>query len=128
MQVRRPSLRLEPLEARELPSISAFPNTSNGIFLLSDQLSGGLSDALVQFLSSRYVGIQKMLPGENARYVADNPNWVLLHYRLATTSGPTPYITGGQWGSDWNSVTTHEDRFMHDPDGQRLTNGHWDWA
>jgi hypothetical protein len=128
MYVRRRLPRLEPLESRDLPSISAFPNTSNGIFLLSDQLNGGLSDALVQFLSSRYVGTQKMLPRENVRYVADNPNWVLLHYRLATTSGPTPYITGGQWGSDWNSVTSHEDWFMHDPDGQRLTNSHWDWA
>jgi hypothetical protein len=127
MQVRRPSLRLEPLEARELLSASAFPNTSNGIYLLSDQLSGGLSDSLVRFIATHYAGTQKMLPGENARYVADNPNWVLLHYRLATASGPASYITGGQWGSDWNSVTAHEDWFMHTASGQRLHNSTWDW-
>jgi hypothetical protein len=127
MHSRRHFPRLERLEDRELLSISAFPDTSSGTWLLSDQLNAGLSDSLVQFIATHYAGTQKMLPGENARYVADNPNWVLLHYRLATTSGPAGYITGGQWGSDWPSVTAHEDWFMHDPTGQRLHNSTWDW-
>jgi hypothetical protein len=127
MKFRRPSLQLDTLEARELPSVTAFPNTSNGIYLLSDQLNGGLSDSLVRFISTHYAGTQKLLPAENARYVANNPSWVLLHYRLATTSGPAGYITNGQWGSDWNSVTAHEDWFMHDPNGQRLHNSTWNW-
>jgi hypothetical protein len=127
MHSRRTLLNLERLEDRELLDGSAFPNTSGGIFLLSDQLNAGLSDSLVQFIAGHYAGTQKLLPGENARYLADNPNWVLLHYRLATTSGPAGYITGGQWGSDWPSVTAHEDWFLHDPTGQRLHNSTWDW-
>jgi PKD repeat protein len=119
--------RLEELEHRELLSINAFPNTSNGIFILSDQLNAGLSNQMVKFIASHFVGDEKMLPAENARYVADNPNWVLLNYRLATTSGPALYITGGQWGSDWPSVTSHEDWFMHTSLGQRLHNSTWNW-
>jgi hypothetical protein len=127
MRMRDLSLCLESLEAREVPSISAFPNTSNGIYLLSDQLNGGLSNSLVQFIATHYAGTQKLLPADNARYVAVNPNWVLLHYRLATASGPANYITNGQWGSDWTSVTAHEDWFMHDASGARLHNTTWNW-
>ena len=36
MLPRRSALRLEPLESRDLLSVSAFPDTSNGIYLLSD--------------------------------------------------------------------------------------------
>jgi hypothetical protein len=127
MQVRRAHLHLESLEAREVLDASAFPNTSNAIYLLSDQLNAGLSNPLVQFIATHYAGTQKMLPGENARYLADNANWDLLHYRLGTTSGPASYITGGQWGSDWNSVTANESWFMHTAAGQRLHNSTWNW-
>jgi hypothetical protein len=123
----RPAPRLERLEPRELLSAAAFPDTSAGVFVLSDQLNGGLSDRLVQFIASHYVGTQKLLPGENARYLARNPGWVLLDYRLATSSGPALYIHDGHWTSDWPSVGAHEDWFMHAPSGERLHNGQWDW-
>src|SRR5207302_1409133 len=48
-------------------------------------------------------------------------------YRLATASGPVDYIHNGQWTSDWNSVTPHEDWFMHNASNQRLTNSQWNW-
>jgi hypothetical protein len=122
-----PLLRLEELEPREVMSLSAFPDTSNGIYVLSDQLNQGLSNRLVQFLASHYVGTQKMLPSENARYVAANPQWVLLDYRLATASGPAAYIHGGQWASDWQQVSAHEEWFLHNTDDQRLHSGAWGW-
>jgi hypothetical protein len=127
MHLPRARLRLEELEPRELLDINAFPNTSNGIFILSDQLNGGLSNQLVQFIASHYVGTEKMLPNENARYVADNPNWVLLDYRLATASGPALFIHNGQWTTDWPDVTVNEDWFMHNDAGQRLHNSTFDW-
>src|SRR5947209_6512195 len=118
---------VEELERRDLLSISAFPITTNGIYPLSDQIDPGWSDRLVRFLATHFVGSQKMLPGENARYVADNPNWVLLNYRLATSSGPVPYIHNGSWSSDWSDVTPHEDWFMHNTAGLRLHNGGSNW-
>jgi len=120
-------LHLEELESRALPSVSAFPATTDGIYILSDQLWNNLSNQMVQFIASHYVGTQKLTPTENARYVADNASWVLLSYRLATTSGPVDYIINGQWGSDWDSVTSHEDWFMHNADGERLSNSQWEW-
>lgn len=122
-----PALRVEELEARDLLSISAFPSTAGTIGVLSDQLPGNLSDALVRFVATHMVGTQKMLAGQTARFRAVNPGWVELHYQLATDSGPAQYILNGQWGSDWGSVTSHEDWFLHDPSGQRLHNGQWDW-
>jgi hypothetical protein len=123
----RRTLQLEELEQRLVPSNSAFPNTSDGIYILSDQLNQNLSDQMVKFIASYYVGTQKMLPTENARYVAENSQWVLLDYRLATASGPVQYITGGQWDSDWDSVSANEDWFMHNADGERLHNSDFNW-
>jgi hypothetical protein len=123
----RSYLHLEQLEAREVLDASAFPNTANGIFIFSDQLNQGLSDKMVQFIASHYVGSQKLVPTENARYVADNPDWVLLNYRLATASGPVKYIHDGTWSSDWSEVDPHEDWFMHNADGKRLHSAPWDW-
>src|SRR2546430_1368052 len=95
--------RVEQLESRELlstatagtpaPSLSgSLPDTSNGIFAFSDQLPGGLSDRMVQFLATHFAGAQKMLSSDTARLRAVNPNWFDLHYQLATASGPVSYI------------------------------------
>jgi hypothetical protein len=120
-------LQLEELERREVLNAAAFPATTNGIYVLSDQLNNSLSEAMVQFIASHYVGTQKMTPSENARYVAQNASWVLLDYRLGTTAGPADFINGGQWGSDWSTVNAHEDWFMHNASGERLHNSTWDW-
>ncbi len=127
MQPSRSLPRVEGLEPRLACSLAAFPATTEGIYVFSDQLNGGLSDKLVRFLATHDVGTQKELAAENARYLAVNPNWVLLHYRLATTSGPVPYIHNDQWTSDWADVTSHEDWFLHNADGVRLHNSQWDW-
>jgi fibronectin type 3 domain-containing protein len=122
----RPPCGVEELEVRALPSISSFPDTSSRILPLSDQLNS-VSDTLVRFIATHYAGTQKLTPAENARYRTVNPDWVLLNYKLATTSGPVPYIHNGTWTSDWPDVTSHEDWFMHNADDQRLTNSHWQW-
>jgi hypothetical protein len=122
-----PTLRVEQLEARDLLSISAFPSTANALGVLSDQLPGTLSDALVRFVATHMVGTQKMLSSQTARFRAINPGWVELHYQLGTDSGPVPYIVNDQWGSDWSTVNAHEDWFLHDPSGNRLSNSQWNW-
>jgi hypothetical protein len=95
------------------------PDTSTGIFLFADQFDNGYSDKLVAFAVRHFAGTQKMLKAENDRYKALNPNWVLLHYRLGSSSGPVQYIHNDTWSSDWTDVTTHEDWFMHNENQMR---------
>jgi hypothetical protein len=129
---RQTAPQLEELEPLVLPSTAsgaaAFPLTNNGqVALFSDQLPTGLSSALVQFIASHFAGAQKLTKEQNALYLADNPNWLLLNYRLGTESGPAPYIHNDTWSSDWSTVTAHEDWFMHAPDGSRLSSPTWGW-
>src|SRR5258708_5128752 len=123
------TLRLEELEARLALSgnVGTLPTTQDHVHLFSDQVANGLSDSLVKFIATHFDGVQKLTASENARYAAFNPNWFLLNYRLATASGPAPYIHNGVWSSDWSDVSANEDWFMHNPDGDRLHNTTWDW-
>jgi hypothetical protein len=93
--------------------LSMLPDTTDGIHLFADQLNNGVSDAIVRFTATHFAGTQKMQKAENARYSAVNPSWLLLHYRLGSSSGPVQYIHDNTWSSDFSSVTTHEDWFMH---------------
>ncbi|MFM7071034.1 MAG: Calx-beta domain-containing protein, partial [Planctomycetota bacterium] len=112
-------------------AIDWFPRTSDGrVYAMSDQIAvRGLSDNLARFAATRYVGSQKQSGAELARLRAVNPNYVLLHYRLATASGPPEYIqANGDWGSDWASVTANESWFVHHlSTGARLHNNEWNW-
>jgi hypothetical protein len=99
--------------------LSMLPDTTVGIHLFADQFSNGYSDRLVHFAATHFAGTQKMLKAENQRYVAVNANWLLLHYRLGSSSGPVQYIHDNTWSSDWTDVTSHEDWFMHNMNGAR---------
>ena len=107
--------------------ISQLPDTTNGIYLFADQLNPGVSDAIVKFTATHYAGTQKMLAAENARYSAINPSWLLLHYRLGASSGPNVYIHDDTWSSDFATVTTHEDWFMHNENNARHYEATDDW-
>ena len=52
-------LPIEGLEGRVVPS--AFPSTADGIHVIEDQLPGGLSGAMVQFVATHTDGTQKEL-------------------------------------------------------------------
>jgi len=95
------------------------PDTTDAIVPFADQLGPGYSDRLVRFVATHYAGTQKMLAADNNRFRAVNPRWLLLHYRLAASSGPALYIHGNQWTSDWPGVTTHETWFLHNEQGAR---------
>jgi len=99
--------------------LALLPDTSAGIHLFADQLGTGYSSTLVRFAATHFAGTQKLARSENDRYRAVNPRWVLLHYRLGSSSGPVPYLHGNRWASDWSDVTSHEDWFLHNALGQR---------
>src|SRR6478609_5919133 len=107
--------------------LSMLPDTSAKIVPFADQLNNGYSDALVRFVATHYAGTQKMLKAENDRYVAVNASWLLLHYRLGSSSGPVQYIHNDAWSSDWTDVTAHEDWFMHNMNNARHHDPTSDW-
>jgi len=107
--------------------LSMLPDTSAKIVPFADQLNNGYSDALVRFVATHYAGTQKMLKAENDRYVAVNASWLLLHYRLGSSSGPVQYIHNDAWSSDWTDVTAHEDWFMHNMNSARHHDPTSDW-
>lgn len=113
------------------PSIRLFERTDDGgVHVFSDQLPlGEMSDRQVRFAATHYVGSQKQTAAEIARLRAYDRGYVLLHYRLATASGPAAYIQAdGTWGSDWRAVSAHESWFEHrSGDGARLHHDGWDW-
>jgi len=108
-------------------SLAWLPDTSDGIHLFADQLDPGYSDTLVEFVATHYAGTQKMRRVDNERFRRVNPRWVLLHYRLGSSSGPAPYIRGDRWTSDWAEVTRHETWFLHNANGQRHHEAQSNW-
>lgn len=113
------SILLQASAPQSRDPLAMLPDTSDGIHLFADQFGAGYSDKLVRFAATHYAGTQKMLKAENDRYRAINPRWVMLHYRLGSSSGSAPYIHGNRWTSDWTDVSSHEDWFLHNERGQR---------
>lgn len=68
--------------------VRQFPDTTNGIFVFSDQLdTGSMTEAQFQFAATHYVGSQKLVR-DAARHLRQyNPNYLVLHYRLGQGLG-----------------------------------------
>jgi hypothetical protein len=100
-----------------------FPDTSARIGVLTDQLPGGMTDAQMRFAATHYVGTQKLTLNLSRPLRALNPNFIVLHYRLAMwQSAPrVNYIVdGNRWSNDFPRVDPHESWFWHNPAGQRV--------
>ncbi len=107
-----------------------FPDTTNGIFVLNDQLTTwSMSEAQFQFAATHYAGTQKVLR-DDARHLRQyNPNFLVLHYRLGQALGhsipnsscqPTTnylqIIDGNQWVQEWpGDGNVQESWFFHYP-------------
>jgi hypothetical protein len=100
-------------------AITLLPDTSDRMIPFADQLDPNYSDHLVEFVANHFAGTQKMLKRDDDRFKAENPHWVLLHYRLGVSSGPAQYIHNDLWSSDWSQVNPHEDWFLHNEAGKR---------
>src|SRR5579864_4760980 len=98
---RPPGVRLEVELLEERTLLSYFPSTAAGIHVFEDQLPGGLSNAMVQFLATHTDGTQKQTASQISQFRAVNPDYTLLHYQLGTGNSPYDYIINGQWSSDW---------------------------
>lgn len=109
-----------PPEAEALPppapgGVRPLPDTTDGIYVFNDQLSGwSLSDEQFRFSATHYVGTQKMIRDHTRRLRQYNPDFVVLHYRLGLGLGyraPGPgceptgewleIVTGNDWEREW---------------------------
>ncbi|MFN7915595.1 MAG: putative glycoside hydrolase [Vicinamibacterales bacterium] len=99
-----------------------FPDTSSRIAILTDQFSGPNADQ-IRFAATHFVGSQKLSLDESRALRRINPNFIVLHYKLAIwQSAPNvPYIVDGtHWSNDFPEVNKHESWFWHTPDGRRV--------
>ncbi len=128
-------LAITPADAGPAPTrrgIDWLPVTTDGrVYPFSDQLPiSQMNPTQLQFAATRYVGSQKQTTAEINQLRAIDPDFALLHYRLASASSNLDYIQStGTWGRDWNLVNSQESWFEHSiVDGQRLhsNSDHWD--
>src|SRR6516162_887602 len=108
---RRVRMPIEVIAGRVVPS--ALLTTAAGIHVIEEQLPGGLSGAMVQFVATHTDGTQKELLSQTDQFRAINPDFTVLHYQLGTGNSPYDYIINNQWSSDWSYVNQQESWFAH---------------
>jgi hypothetical protein len=92
---------------------ASFPATTSGIHILEDQLPGGLSAKMLQFLATHTDGTQKQTLQVTNQFRAINPNYTVLHYQLGTGNSAYDYILNNVWASDFTYVNSQESWFAH---------------
>jgi hypothetical protein len=100
-----------------------FPDTSTRIAVLTDQLTGLMSEAQIRFAATHYVGTQKLTLNLSRSLRAINPRFLVLHYHLAMwQSAPNvTFITDDNtWGNDFATVDRRESWFWHNEAKQRV--------
>ncbi len=109
----------------------AFPDTTDGIYIFSDQFTSNQTDAQWRFAAEHYAGCQKMTLSSVRKLRGYNPDFIVLHYRLAHGAGNHEIIKGDSWVYYWNDVNGHENWFIHmtrgDQSSARVRNSEWDW-
>jgi hypothetical protein len=99
-----------------------FPTSWDHVQVFVDQLDGGLSTAQKKFAASHYAGTQKQTSNLIDSIRVYNPNFIMLQYRLGVrdSGGQVPFIHNDTWSSDWTTVNSHEDWFVHDSQNNRV--------
>jgi hypothetical protein len=122
-------------------SSRTFPDTTDGIFVYSDQLdTSSASEAQFQFAATHFVGSQKLLPGDAAHLRTYNSNFLVLHYRLglalgyrSPSSGCAPtgsylQIIDGSWVQEWpGDSVVNASWFFQYGGSARVYNCSWGW-
>jgi len=114
--------------------VRRFPETTDGIFVFNDQIApSNLTDAQVRFAATHYVGSQKMRRSEARQLRRHNPNFLVLHYRLAQALGHSPadedcnpthnYISivrGDEWVREWPADEQLEEQWFYHWNSSRV--------
>jgi hypothetical protein len=104
-----------------------FPDVSDKIGVLIDQLPQYMTDEQVRFAARHYLGSQKLPLSLTKRLRKYNRNFVVLHYHLGIWQQQPNHqfiIDGQRWGNDWDEVARHENWFWHNERGERVRSSH----
>ena len=117
-----------------------FTSTKNkAVSVFADQLPvQEMNDAQIRFVSEHYVGTQKLYKNQIEKIRAYNPNFLMLHYRLAEAAGEVPAIAHDSEadgsvnanvfsGEEWDKNLQQKDWFIRDIAGNRIKNSEWNW-
>jgi hypothetical protein len=92
-----------------------FPDTTATIGVYVDQLGDDLNRSQMRFAVEHYVGTQKALAGQIDLMRTQNPDFLMLHYRMGTREPDRSvvHVHRNRWATDWDEVNRHEDWFIH---------------
>ncbi|MCK6555631.1 putative glycoside hydrolase [Candidatus Binatia bacterium] len=114
------------------------PDTTEGIHVFNDQLLN-LTPGRIAFAVSHYAGTQKMTRADADALRAVDPDFVILHYRLAlglgyratagacSPTGEYIYIIDTSWVREWPDDATLQDSWFYLVDGSRVYGCGWGW-
>ncbi len=125
-------------EESQLHHKRRFPNTTIGIFVFDDQLSGDMSEGQLRFAATHYVGSQKLIRSLTRKLRKYNPDFIVLHYRLGIGLGYRRVmgdceprgeyimiVEGDRWVREWPDKV--EESWFYHIDGKRVLNCKWGW-
>jgi hypothetical protein len=127
------------LTATPSPTRRPLPDTTNGIHVFNDQLSGQLTPEQITFCATHYAGTQKMTRASADSLRAVNPGFIILHYRLglglgfrSTGEGCAPtggflHIINTNWVQEWPGDDIVQNSWFYLYGGQRVLNCTYGW-
>jgi hypothetical protein len=115
-----------------------FPSTQEKtVSVFTDQIPAqSMSDVQIRFTAEHYVGTQKLYKNQIQKIRAYNPDFLMLHYRLAQAAGPAEGIAhsseanmnGNEFSSEeWNKNLQNKDWFIKNTNGEKIRNTDWNW-
>ena len=107
-------------------ALRPIPNTNDAIHVWNDQLPDNMTPAQIAFVASHVDGTQKVALQAAKNLRADNPGFLVLHYRLAIGDGPVPFRIGNRWATDYGYVR-HQSSWFWYQNGQRVLYKPSDW-
>lgn len=112
---------------------------SKTVSVFADQLPvQNMNDAQIRFVAEHYVGTQKLYKNQIEKIRAYNPDFLMLHYRLAAAAGEVPAIahdsdTDGSVNpnifssEEWDTNLKNKDWFLKTAQDHPLQNTTWNW-
>lgn len=111
----------------EAGAARTWPDSSAAIVSFADQLPSGMTEAQKRFAAQHLAGTQKQTVSEIRALRAYNTNFLCLHYQLAVGCGPSAFIIGNDWTSDWTAVNRNTNWFLRNAGGSRVHQSSWNW-
>lgn len=108
-----------------------FPPVGDGVSVFVDQLTGGMTEAQIEFMATHCVGSQKLYKILADKMRAYNDDFIIVQYHLAFGEGDISNLVGNDWISNWEFTGAQEDYYEHrswsTQPNQRVLQVDWNW-